>query len=188
MASCCYRAIWPQRASFRLIKQLKFILRIGGCLVLRQPLLAKLNVSLLCSMFTSFTLKHYPNLGKIWGFHGGDYEECRLLRYKNPVRTSQNTHYVSATEPSRETLCKIWGFHGGDYEECRLLRYKNPVRTSQKTHYVSTTEPSRVMLCRIRGFHGGDYEECRLLRYKNPVRTSQKTHCFRYRAQPVNAM
>jgi hypothetical protein len=27
-------------------------------------------------------------LCKILGFHGGDYEECRLLGYKNPVRTS----------------------------------------------------------------------------------------------------
>jgi hypothetical protein len=34
-------------------------------------------------------------------------EECRLLGYKNPVRTSQETHYVSATEPSRLMLCKI---------------------------------------------------------------------------------
>jgi hypothetical protein len=24
---------------------------------------------------------------KICGFHGGHYEECRLLGYKNPVRT-----------------------------------------------------------------------------------------------------
>jgi hypothetical protein len=24
-------------------------------------------------------------------FHGGDYGECRLLGYKNPVRTSQET-------------------------------------------------------------------------------------------------
>jgi hypothetical protein len=30
-------------------------------------------------------------LCKIWGFCGGDYEECRLLEYKNPVRTSQET-------------------------------------------------------------------------------------------------
>jgi hypothetical protein len=37
-------------------------------------------------------------LCKIRGFHGGNYEECRLLGYKNPVRTSQVTHYVSATE------------------------------------------------------------------------------------------
>jgi hypothetical protein len=60
-------------------------------------------------------------LCKISGFHGGDYEECRLLGYKTPVRTSQETHYVSATEHSQLMLCKIWDFHGGDYEECRLL-------------------------------------------------------------------
>jgi hypothetical protein len=39
--------------------------------------------------------------------HSGDYEEWRLLRYKNPVRTSQETHYVSATELSQLMLCKI---------------------------------------------------------------------------------
>jgi hypothetical protein len=112
---------------------------------------------------------------KIWGLHGGDYEECRLLGYKNPVRTSQATHYVSTTEHSRLTLCKIWGFHGGDYEECRLLEYKNSVRTSQETQYVSATEHSRLTLCNIWGLHGGDYGECRLLEYKNSVRTSQET-------------
>jgi hypothetical protein len=57
----------------------------------------------------------------MWGLHGDDYEECRLLGYKNPVRTSQETRYVSATESSRLMLRKIWGFHGSDYEECRLL-------------------------------------------------------------------
>jgi hypothetical protein len=65
-------------------------------------------------------------LCKIFGFHGGDYEECRLLGYKNPVRTSQETHYVSTTAPSQLMLCKIFGFHGGDYEECHHLGYKNP--------------------------------------------------------------
>jgi hypothetical protein len=73
--------------------------------------------------------KHYVSstkfsrlmLCKIWGFHGGDYEECRLLGYKNPVRTSQETHYVSATEPNRLMLRKIWSFHGGDYEYYSLL-------------------------------------------------------------------
>jgi hypothetical protein len=35
------------------------------------------------------------------------HEECRLLGYKNPVRTSQETHYFSATESSRLILCKI---------------------------------------------------------------------------------
>jgi hypothetical protein len=109
--------------------------------------------------------------------YGSDQEEeRRLLGYKNPVRTSQETHYVSATESSRLMLCKIWGFHGGDYEECRLLGYENPVRTWQETHYFSATDSSQLMLCKIWGFHGGHYEECRLLGYKNPVRTSQETH------------
>jgi hypothetical protein len=58
---------------------------------------------------------------KIWGFHGIDYEEWRLLGYKNPVHTSQETHYISATESSQLMLCNTWGFHGSDYEEWRLL-------------------------------------------------------------------
>jgi hypothetical protein len=36
------------------------------------------------------------------------------------VCTSQETHYVSATEPGRLMLCKIWGFTVVT-EECRLL-------------------------------------------------------------------
>jgi hypothetical protein len=35
-------------------------------------------------------------LCKIWGFHGSNYEECRLLGYKTSVRTSGDTlrlHY-----------------------------------------------------------------------------------------------
>jgi hypothetical protein len=44
---------------------------------------------------------------KLLGLHGGDYEECRVLGYKNPVRTSQETHYVSITELSQLMLCKI---------------------------------------------------------------------------------
>jgi hypothetical protein len=100
---------------------------------------------------------------KIWGFHGIDYEEWRPLGYKNPVRTSQETHYVSTTESSQLMLCKIWGFHGSHYEECRLLRYKTPVRTSQETHYVSATESSQLILWKIWGFHGSEYEEWRLL-------------------------
>jgi hypothetical protein len=51
-------------------------------------------------------------LGKVWGFRSGVYEECRLLEYKKPVRTSQETHDISATESNRFVLCKIWGFHG----------------------------------------------------------------------------
>jgi hypothetical protein len=48
---------------------------------------------------------------EIWGLHGCDYEECLLLACKNPVRASQERHYVSAAEPSRLTLCQIWDFH-----------------------------------------------------------------------------
>jgi hypothetical protein len=109
--------------------------------------------------YTSATESSRLMLCMIWGFHGGDYEECHLVEYKNPVRTSQEIHYVSATEPSQLMLCKFWGFHGGDYEECRLVEYKNPLRTSQETHYVSTTQSSGLMLCKIWDFHGGDYEE-----------------------------
>jgi hypothetical protein len=60
-------------------------------------------------------------LSKIWGFHDGDYGECRLLGYKNPFHTSHETHHVSAIESSRLMLSKIWGFHDGDYGEFRLL-------------------------------------------------------------------
>jgi hypothetical protein len=86
---------------------------------------------------------------KIWWCHSDDYEEYRLLGYRHPVRTSQETHYIFTTKPSRLMLCKIWGCHSDDYEECRLFGYRHPVRTSQETHYISTTEPSRLMLYKI---------------------------------------
>jgi hypothetical protein len=137
-----------------------------------------IQLQCICLRCTLRILVKLISPSKFWGFHGNVYEECRLLGYKIPVRTSQETHYVSVTESSQLMLCKIWGFHGGDYEECRLLGYKNPIRTSQETHHVYTTEPSQLMLCKIWGFHGGHYEECRLLGYKNPVRTSQETQYF----------
>jgi hypothetical protein len=118
-----------------------------------------------------FTVGRHPSnihniigcLCKIWSFHGGNYEECRLLGYKDPVRTSQETHYVTAAEPRRLMLCTIWGFHGGGYEQSHFRGYKNPVNTSQETHYVSAAQPSQLMLCKIWGLNGGDYDEFRLL-------------------------
>jgi hypothetical protein len=74
---------------------------------------------------------------------------------KNPVRTSQETHYVSATERSLLMLCKISDFHGGNYEECSLLGYKPPVRTSQEIHYISATQPSQLMPCKVEVFTAG---------------------------------
>jgi hypothetical protein len=38
-------------------------------------------------------------LCKIWGFHGSNYEECRFLGYKNPVRTSQETRFRYRVQP-----------------------------------------------------------------------------------------
>jgi hypothetical protein len=61
-------------------------------------------------------MRHIMSPLQIWGFHGGDYEEWHLQGYKNPVSTSQETHYVSVTEPSQLMLCRIWGFLGGDWD------------------------------------------------------------------------
>jgi hypothetical protein len=75
--------------------------------------------------------------------------EYRLLGYETPVRTSQGTYYVTATELSQLMLCKIRAFLSGEYEEWRLLGYKTPVRTSQGTYYFTATELSQLMLCKI---------------------------------------
>jgi hypothetical protein len=83
------------------------------------------------------------------GFLGDGYEERRLLGYRNPISTSQETHYISTTEHSQLMPCKIRGSHGGVYEDCPLLGYKDPVFTSQETHYVSATQLSQLMLCKI---------------------------------------
>jgi hypothetical protein len=57
-----------------------------------------------------------------------NYEECRFLGYKNPVRTSQETHYVSTTDPSRLMLCKI--------EVFTAVTMKNVVFWDIKTRFV----------------------------------------------------
>jgi hypothetical protein len=79
---------------------------------------------------------------KMWGFRGGDYKERRLLEYRKPVRTSQETHYVSATETSRLILCKIWGFHGGDHEQCRHLGYCVIWLLQEPTYQRNVSPPS----------------------------------------------
>jgi hypothetical protein len=58
-------------------------------------------------------------------------EKCRLLGYKNPGRTSQETHYVSVREQNRLMLWKIWGLHGGDWRipSSEIVRRVAPVRT-----------------------------------------------------------
>jgi hypothetical protein len=64
------------------------------------------------------------------------------MTYINSVRTSQETHYFSATEPNRlmlfgETVAIYCDNH---------TEHTDIVCTSQETHYVSATEPNRLML------------------------------------------
>jgi hypothetical protein len=63
----------------------------------------------------------------------------------NSVRTSQETHYVSATKSNRlmlfgETVAVYFQNHT---EHTDIY---NSVRTSQETHYVSATKSNRLML------------------------------------------
>jgi hypothetical protein len=53
-------------------------------------------------MFVGCTLDRRCNT---LGFHGGDSEECRLVGYKNTVHPSQDTYYVSATDPRLLVKC-----------------------------------------------------------------------------------
>jgi hypothetical protein len=62
--------------------------------------------------------------------------------HTNPVRISQVTHYVSATETNRLILFKeTVAVYCENHAE-----HTNPVRISQVTHYVSATETNRLML------------------------------------------
>jgi predicted Zn-dependent protease with MMP-like domain len=62
----------------------------------------------------------------------------------NSVRTSQEAHYVSATEPNRLIL-----FRETVAVYCENnTEHTDIVRTSQETHYVSATEPNRLILSR----------------------------------------
>jgi hypothetical protein len=72
--------------------------------------------------------------------------------YTNPVRNSQETNYVSATEPKSLFVVRTirnTQIHCVDRMQSSVI-YTNPVRTSQETHYVSATETSRLMLFRER--------------------------------------
>jgi hypothetical protein len=62
--------------------------------------------------------------------------------YESSVRTSQGSHYASATKTKRlmlfrETLAVYWEIH---------TEYTDTVRISHETHYVSVKEPNRLML------------------------------------------
>jgi hypothetical protein len=52
------------------------------------------------------------------GFTAVAMNSVSIWDIKNPVRTSQETRYVSTTEINRLMLWKNCGSHSGDYEEC----------------------------------------------------------------------
>jgi hypothetical protein len=89
------------------------IIRLVSC-VIHLAFYAKFSLQTIQGWKYEHLLLTFLYCSNIWGFYIGDYEECRILIHKNPVCTSQEIHYISATEPSRLMLCKIWGFHSID--------------------------------------------------------------------------
>jgi transcriptional regulator with AAA-type ATPase domain len=66
------------------------------------------------------------------------------MEHTDTVRTSQETHYVSATEPNRLKLCKeTVTVYCENHTE-----HTDTVRTSQETQYFSATETNKVLLFR----------------------------------------
>jgi hypothetical protein len=72
-------------------------------------------------------------LCKISGIHGSDYEECRLLGYKNPVHTSQETHTCPLQSPAGLCYVRFEVFTAVNVNNVVFWDIKNPVRTSQET-------------------------------------------------------
>jgi 3-deoxy-D-arabino-heptulosonate 7-phosphate (DAHP) synthase class II len=97
----------------------------------------------------------------------------------NPVRTSQETYYISATETNRLML---FGETVAVYCE-NHTEHRNPARTSQETYYASTTKTNRLML-----FVETVAVYCQNhTQHTDTVRTSHETLRLRYRDQPDNA-
>jgi hypothetical protein len=74
-------------------------------------------------------------------------------QYKNSVRTSQETHDVTATKPNRvmlfrERVAVYWENHTEHTDTLcgQNAIYINSVRTSQKTYDVTATKSIRLML------------------------------------------
>jgi competence CoiA-like predicted nuclease len=72
--------------------------------------------------------------------------------YTNSVRTSQETHYITATKSNRLMLFIVRTIRNTQIHFVgRILIsviYIYSVRASQETQYVSTTKPNRLMLFR----------------------------------------
>jgi thioredoxin-related protein len=95
------------------------------------------------------------------------------------VRTSQETHYVSTTEPNRLML---FGETHAVYCENHTEHTDSPYLT-EKTHHVSAAEPNRLMLFgeTVAVYCENHTEHTEPYLIRNTLR-------LRYRPQPVNAV
>jgi hypothetical protein len=66
--------------------------------------------------------------------------------YNNSFRTSQETHYISATKTNRLMMFKEKVAVNCENNMEHINMYKNSFRTSQETHYISATKTNRLML------------------------------------------
>jgi hypothetical protein len=125
------RGIWSWSASCGRQSVVQFILVSGSPLGptarFSFSLLFRLTIALLFFLFAFF-----------------------YITFINSDRTSQETHYVSATEPNRLMLFRetvtVYCENHTEHTDTRTLCGQNAERTSQETHYVSATEPNRLML------------------------------------------
>jgi translation initiation factor IF-1 len=109
----------------------------------------------------------------------------------NPVRTSQETHYVSDTEPNQLIL---FGETVAVYCENHMEHINTlcgtSVRTSQETHYDSSTEPNRLILFgeTVAVYCENHTEHINTLCGQFSSYLTGNTLRLLYRAQPVNAV
>jgi hypothetical protein len=122
-------------------------------------------------------------------FKAQRYFEFTLL-FKNPVRTSQETHYDSARDPNQLMLigetaavyCKSHTEH--------ISTLCISVNTSHETHYISATEPNRLMLFReaVAVYCENHREHISTLCGHFSSYLTGNTLRLRYRIQPVDAV
>jgi hypothetical protein len=89
---------------------------------------------------------------KIWGFHGGDYEEWCVLGCHTVWLLSDTCSFIVRFEVFAAVTMKNAVFW---YIKTQFVPHRR--------HYISATVPSQLMLCKIWGFHGVDYKDFRLL-------------------------
>jgi hypothetical protein len=85
------------------------------------------------------------------------------IEHTNPVRTEQETHYISATETNRIML---FGETVAVYCE-NHSEHTNPVRTEPETHYGTVTEFKSCGICGGRSDTGACFHL--VLRFPLPI-------------------